>query len=140
MFDHIPVIPLCGQVPDSGYSDGGSGSVPTLPRPPPSVTADGCSLGGGGCRPARGGSDGGAELAGLLRGVLGTVGGPRLSGSVSVADSKEVVIGNVIHVHTERERSPSPAPGHRQVRQGAVVSCQLSPANGRPNYTFLPAI
>ena len=128
MFQHVP-LPLCRQVPDSGYSDGSS-SVPTLCRPPAGLGGGGSDGLGGGC------SDGGGELAGLLRGVLDAVGRPSLSGAVSIADSKDVVIGNVIHLHTESERSPSPAPGHRQVSGAGVrltqTQCQC-PGQGLMN-------
>ena len=84
----------------------------------PAVTDGYPGGGGGGCGGGEGGSDGGAELAGLLRGVLDSVGRPRLSGPVSVAGSKDVVIGNVIHLHTDGGRG-SPAPSLTQVRSGA---------------------
>ncbi|KAF0302219.1 Protein NLRC5 [Amphibalanus amphitrite] len=88
------------------YPGSGGGGTSCYPG---SVGRTTCYPGGGG-----GGSDGGGELAGLLRGVLGSVGRPRLSGSVSVASSKDVVIGNVIHLHTDGLMSSSPAPSPRQ--------------------------
>ncbi|XP_043233725.1 uncharacterized protein LOC122387526 [Amphibalanus amphitrite] len=93
----------------TGYPGSGGGGTNCYPGSVGRTIGYPGGGGGGG-----GGSDGGGELAGLLRGVLDSVGRPRLSGSVSVASSKDVVIGNVIHLHTDGLMSSPPAPSPRQ--------------------------